>query len=152
MVDLLWGICHQRSRQHSTQSDRVPKEQSQPSGGCSLPRLKIILNRPVPMLFTGFTDDFTESDDGRGACGLNDADGLWPMVMELFTKMPVLMLKLMLALMLLLAMLPLMLHLSGQEATVEHRIACVVSMIVQYSCCIIALVISMPCVDYQRTI
>ena len=71
-----------------------------------------------------------ESDDGRGACGLNDADGLWPMVMELFTKMlvlmlklmPVLMLMLMLALMLLPAMLPLMLYLLGQQATVEHRV------------------------------
>ena len=77
--------------------------------------------------------DFAESDDGRGACGLDDADGLWPMVMELFTKMPALMQELMLALMLLPAMLPLMLHLSGQEATVEHRKACVVSTIVQYS-------------------
>ena len=71
------------------------------------------------------------------------------MVMELFTKMPALMQELMLALMLLPAMLPLMLHLSGQEATVEHRKACVVSTIVQYSWCTIALQCLMWIINVQ---
>ena len=76
-------------------------------------------------------DDFAaDSQDGRGARGLDDAaDGRWPMVMELFTKMQKLMLAA--AAMLLLAMLPLMLHLSGRAATVEHCKACLVSTVVQ---------------------
>ena len=51
---------------------------------------------------------FAETDDvdvNRSAPGLDDADGLWPMVMELFTKIQSLICEL------LPAMLPLMLHL-----------------------------------------
>ena len=82
--------------------------------------------------------DFGDTNDGHGDRGLDDADGLWPMVMELFTKMPMLMQELMLALMLLPAILPLMLHLSGWGPTVEHRKACIVSTTVQFSGCTIA--------------
>ena len=55
---------------------------------------------------------FAETDDvdvNRSAPGLDDADGLWPMVMELFTKIQLLICEL------LPAMLPLMLHLPGSQ-------------------------------------
>ena len=68
-------------------------------------------------------DDFAaDTEDGRGVRGLDDAaDGRWPMVMELFTKMEKLMLA---AAMLPPAMPPLMLHLSARAVTVEHHKAC----------------------------
>ena len=73
---------------------------------------------------------FAETDDvdvNRSAPGLDDADGLWPMVMELFTKMLVLMYVLMPVLMLPLAMLRLMLYLTWPLVTVKHlraRLSC----------------------------
>ena len=77
-------------------------------------------------------DDFAaDTEDGRGVRGLDDAaDGRWPMVMELFTKMEKLMLA---AAMLPPPMPPLMLHLSARAVTVEHRKACIVSTVVQFS-------------------
>ena len=77
---------------------------------------------------------FAETDDvdvNRSAPSLDDADGLWPMemelmelmVMELFTKIQLLICEL------LPAMLPLMLHLSGRElalttvAMIVHNIS-----------------------------
>ena len=57
---------------------------------------------------------FAETDDvdvNLSAPSLDDADGLWPMVMELFTKIQSLICEL------LPAMLPLMLHLPGRQLT-----------------------------------
>ena len=69
---------------------------------------------------------FAEIDDvdvNRSAPSLDDADGLWPMVMELFTKIQSLICEL------LPAMLPLMLHLPGRQlaltavAMIVHNIS-----------------------------